>query len=333
MYDIAAQIQSWLDGGHSVRIAQIVATRGFSSHEPGAALAWTDGGAVGALLPGVDTDLVAAGAQLDGRLVEIAVSESDAVAAGLACGGVATVLVQPASAYPAETWPRLAAREPICLISDIEGDAPAATDLYTPGNVRDAAQRPRAGTAPRLFARGVSDTALVSADDATTAIVTLWPPTTLLVVGDGNIASALEDVGTLLGWTVLVSNDAAAAASAAAPLTESDAVVVLSHDRAVDCPALEAAVSGRVGYVGAMGSRGTQAARRELLTSHGVSDEAQARIHGPAGLDVDAHTPVEIAVSVTAEILAYRTGASGGSLRDRGGPIHNAGVNAPPPRY
>jgi xanthine dehydrogenase accessory factor len=59
----------------------------------------------------------------------------------------------------------------------------------------------------------------------------------------------------------------------------------------------------------------------------------QARIHGPAGLDIDAHTPGEIAISVTAEILASRSGSSGGALRDRGGPVHTAGVSAPPPRY
>ena len=53
MYDIAGQVAAWLDRGSAVHVAQVVATRGFSSSDPGAALAWTDDGArVGALLPG-----------------------------------------------------------------------------------------------------------------------------------------------------------------------------------------------------------------------------------------------------------------------------------------
>ncbi len=333
MYDIAEQVQRWLDEQRPVRVAHVVATRGFSSRDPHAAFAWTDDAAVGGTYPSVDADLVAAGAQLDGRLVEVSVSESDAVALGLACGGVATVLVQPAGGYPAETWTRLIHREAICLLSEIDGDAPAVTWLYTPADIRDAAQRPRAEGAPRLFARGASDSAVVNADDATTAIVTLWPTTTLLVVGDGTIARALESAGDLLGWDVSVTNDADSSVRAAAALRESDAVVVLSHDRSVDGPALAAALSGQAGYVGAMGSRRTQGARRDWLIERGVSTQSLERVHGPAGLDIEAHTPGEIAVSITAEILASRSGAGGGSIRDRQGPVHNQGVHAPPPRY
>ena len=116
-------------------------------------------------------------------------------------------------------------------------------------------------------------------------------------------------------------------------LHPSDAVVVLSHSRDVDGPTLAAALAGQARYVGALGSRRTQAARREWLTEYGVAEQDQRRIHGPAGLDIDAHTPGEIAVSIVAEILADRAHSSGGALRDREGPVHTAGVNAPPPRY
>lgn len=321
MYDIAAQVQGWLDEQRPARVAQVVATRGFSSREPGSGLAWTDGVAAGALFPGVDADLTSS----EDGLVEVTISQREAVAAGLACGGVATVLVQPAGAFPADTWTRLMRREPLCLLTEIAGDDTAQTRLYTPANVRDAAQRPRAEDVARLFERGTSATALVQGDEAITAVVTLWPPTSLLVVGDGTIATALAGAAGLLGWTPVITSNASAAAAA---LTESDAIVVLSHDRAVDGPALAAALSGRAGYVGALGSRATQDARREWLTANGVSTESQHRIHGPAGLDIDAHTPGEIAVSIVAEILANRSGTSGGSIRDRRGPVHTAGVRS-----
>ncbi len=121
--------------------------------------------------------------------------------------------------------------------------------------------------------------------------------------------------------------------AAARELRPSDAFVVLSHDRDVDGPALAAALSGSAGYVGALGSRRTQAARRDWMTDYGVDVADQDRIHGPAGLDIDAHTPAEIAISIVAEIVAGRSAATGGALRDRSGPVHVAGVHAPPPRY
>jgi xanthine dehydrogenase accessory factor len=96
---------------------------------------------------------------------------------------------------------------------------------------------------------------------------------------------------------------------------------------------LRAALAGGAGYVGALGSRRTQAARAEWLTAAGVRPDAQERIHGPAGLDIDAHTPAEIAISIVAEILAARAGSGGGALSSRPGPVHTAGVQAPPPRY
>jgi xanthine dehydrogenase accessory factor len=161
----------------------------------------------------------------------------------------------------------------------------------------------------------------------------LWPVPALVVVGDGLIADALLDAAHLLGWSARVTAEADVAVSAAAGLHRSDAFVVLSHDRVVDGPALAAALSGGAGYVGALGSRRTQAARREWLTAHAVPAEDQDRIHGPAGLDLDAHTPAEIAVSIVAEILAGRSASSGGALRNREGPVHVAGVQAPPPRY
>ena len=329
MYDIAEQVRSWLAEGCDVRVALVVDTRGFSSREPLAAAAWTSGGqAIGHLLPGRPVHRLA-----DTGLVELAVDADEAAAAGLACPGAATVLVQPAGAVPDEVWDRLANREPLCLVTTLL-DGACATDAYTAATIRDAF--PPAGDVPRLFGRGVSG-ALVrpagTAGDPTTVAVALWPVPTLVVVGDGLIADALRDQAQLLGWAGQITNDADGAVAAGAGRHRSDAYVVLSHDREVDGPALAAALAGGAGYVGALGSRRTQAARREWLTGRGVLGKDQARLHGPAGLDLDAHTPAEIAVSIVAEILAARAGSSGRPLRERSGPVHEAGVQAPPPRY
>ncbi len=334
MYDIAAHVARWLADGRTVHTAQVVATRGFSSTDPAAALAWTENGeSVGGLFPKLDAELVSAGAGIAGRVVEQSVSDDEAVAAGLSCGGLASVLVQPADGYPDTVWELLAGREPLCLVTPLVGDSATKTEAFTRTDVREAVRIAGAHDAPRLFARGTPATALVREGEAGAAVIALWPPTAMLVVGDGNIATALADLGGLLGWRTQISNDATEAAAAAAELTESDAFVVLSHNRAVDVPALEAVLAGRAGYVGGLGSRPTQSARRDGLLARGVSESALARVYGPAGLDVDAHTPGEIAVSIVAEILAARAGTSGAPISRRSGPVHTGGVHAPPPRY
>lgn len=145
---------------------------------------------------------------------------------------------------------------------------------------------------------------------------------TLLVVGDdevAQVADALAAVATTLGWAATIADDLDTVRNA---LPGTDAVVVLSHHHGLDGPALAAALASDVHYVGAMGSRRTQARRRDWLVEHGVPAEAQTRIHGPAGLDIGADSPAEIAVSILAEVIGVRHGAAGGALRDRPGPIH-----------
>jgi len=93
-------------------------------------------------------------------------------------------------------------------------------------------------------------------------------------------------------------------------------LVVLSHDPKVDLPALEAALRSRARYVGALGSRKTHRRRVERLAEAGFAPEALARIHSPVGLDIGARTADEIAISILAEIVAVRRGASIGNRED-----------------
>jgi xanthine dehydrogenase accessory factor len=69
---------------------------------------------------------------------------------------------------------------------------------------------------------------------------------------------------------------------------------------------LQTALAAEVGYLGALGSRHTQAARAAWLTEHGVPADQLARIHGPAGLPIGSRTPAEIALSILAEMLQVR---------------------------
>lgn len=296
MYEVAGRVREWLDEGRQVTVATLLATRGFSSREPAATLAWTaDEPPVGRLIAGIGPDAFSGA----GGVVDVGVAEADAVASGLACGGVASVLVRDAGDYPKQLWERLVGAEAVCVVVPTSGGVVRA---YSPAETEQLPEPVR-----RLFGSGATATAML--EDA--AVVALWPVPTVLVVGVGVLADALRDTGAVLGWPVRVAAgaddaDVADVVAAVSGLRRSDAVVVLSHDRAVDGPALSSALTSGVGYIGALGSRRTQAARRDWLRERGVPGHAQQRIHGPVGLDIGARTPAEIAIAIFAEIVSER---------------------------
>lgn len=106
-------------------------------------------------------------------------------------------------------------------------------------------------------------------------------------------------------------------------LGERDAVCVLTHDHKFDVPAIKAALATDVGYLGAMGSRRTNAERLSRLEADGADmDAVRARLHAPIGLDLGGRTPEETAISICAEIIAARTGRAAVPLTSADGPIH-----------
>ncbi len=143
----------------------------------------------------------------------------------------------------------------------------------------------------------------------------------LIVVGAVHIAQALVPMATLAGFqvTVLDPREGFATADrfpgaalirewpdqamAALGLDSRTALVALTHDPKIDDPALVAALESDAFYVGALGSRKTQSARRERLGDAGFSSADVDRIHGPIGLPIGARTPEEIAVAVLAQVI------------------------------
>src|SRR3569833_1133284 len=313
MYDIAISVAACLRAGTRVDVAWAVETRGFSTRDHTEALMLTPGGGrVGSVMSGSLIDQLAGLARTasGGRSVDLQVGEVDALVAGRSCGGDARCLRGPAAELPAELWERLAAREPICLITRLDGDTVAETTVYGADTVADAGE-----DAARLFARATSATA-VAGDTVPTV---LWPVPKLMVIGAGAIAEALTANAALLGGNSQTMTDADAAGPVLAELAGLDNVVVISHDTEIAGRALMAVLSGGAGYIGALGSRRTQQARANWLAEHGVTD--LDRIHGPAGLDLGANTPAEIAVTIIAEALAVRSGSAATTLRSRTGAI------------
>jgi xanthine dehydrogenase accessory factor len=106
-----------------------------------------------------------------------------------------------------------------------------------------------------------------------------------------------------------------------ARLEQADAVVTLAHDVKIDVPALRCALASSVPYVGALGSRRSQFARREALRALGYDEPALDRVRGPVGLDLGAVTNAQIACSIVAEMLGVLNERSSRPLRDTTGTI------------
>ncbi len=147
------------------------------------------------------------------------------------------------------------------------------------------------------------------------------PPARMIIVGAVHIAQALAPMAKLSGFDVTVIDpreafvrsgnlvDIAASTEwpeeALAKVTPDarTAVVTLTHDPKLDDPALAAALRSPAFYIGALGSKKTHAKRLERLKAAGFSDADLARIHGPVGLDINALSPAEIAVSIMAQVV------------------------------
>jgi xanthine dehydrogenase accessory factor len=309
--DIPQTILGWHRAGQGAALATVVQTWGSAPRRVGAMLAVSaDGAMAGSVSGGCVEGAVVAEAQEaigDGapRMLEYGVSDGDAFAVGLACGGTIRVLVQPIGpALPVDVLEALVAaraeRRAIALVT-------------TPGQV------------PRLEAEGHDARFRMDRsgfeEDGETFVAIHNPPLRLIVVGAVHIAQALVPMARVAGFDPVIIEPRPAFGSAARfpgetilddwpdeavrtlGLDGRTALVLLTHDPKLDDPALEAALGSEVFYIGALGSSRTHAKRVERLRAAGKMDDEIAKIHGPIGLDIGASGPAEIALAILAQAV------------------------------
>lgn len=257
----------------------------------------------------------------------VRVDERMAVAAGLACGGGATLLAHPLPADVAGALGgELAEGRPAALVSTADGRHHLALtgaeldertgDLGGHGGADDAA----VAVAGRLLRRGATVTERI-VESGLDLLLDLWVPVpTVLVVGSGAIGDALLAQAELLGWAGHRVTGLDEARTAVAGFTDADVLVLLDHAGAFDAVLADGLSRGH-GFIGALGSRRTQSGRRKRLAEAGVTADEMQRLHGPVGLDLGARTPAETAVSIVAEVLADRAGRAGAALATTDGRI------------
>jgi xanthine dehydrogenase accessory factor len=333
---VAAEVQEWQERGIRSAFARVVELEGFSTFSADELVVVNEEGACqGEILGQYGTERVsaAAGGVLSSPAalsrLTVEVSGAAIAASGLNCGGRAELLLQPTSSVPAELWSALAERTPVALLTRVEGPGagPSGLVVYADGTSAghlDLAPSPELLSAAASLLRGGHRAVHRLEDQGGVVLLEAWVPSPrLIVVGAGDLAGALTRQAGLLDWELEATEDGAEIDGLLDWGGISSALVMLSHDPKVDAPALAAALSRRIGYVGAMGSRRTQTRREERLAELGVPAGDIERIHRPIGLDLGGRRPTEIAMAICAEILAVRCGRDGRPLTERQAPIND----------
>jgi xanthine dehydrogenase accessory factor len=309
----------WVDAGQRVALATVASCWGSAPRRPGSQMVISQAGEFeGSVSGGCVEAAVVASAQAmltrneAPRLLRFSVSDGDAFAAGLACGGQIEVLLDPV------------------------GDAPGLPVTQLRALV--AARAARRATVTRLNlktgARALEsqDGTMVSQRQGDVVVTAHLPSPRLFVVGATHLAQVLAPMAGLAGFDVTVIDPRPAFASKArfpgAVLVDDwpdrafealapdafTALAVVSHDAKIDDPALRSGLASEAFYVGVLGSRKTHAARIERLH---LSEAEAARLHAPIGLAIGAATPAEIAVAILSEIIACRRGIPIGRAPER----------------
>ncbi|MEV1048462.1 XdhC/CoxI family protein [Streptomyces sp. NPDC049916] len=366
MRDILPDLRARCADGVPFALATVVAVRGSAPRDPGAVMAVDAAGTVVGSVSGgcVESDVyevareVLAGA--GPRVVAYGISDDEAFATGLTCGGTIEVLVRgyAADAERAELAAVLelvAADEPVAEATVLSGARTGARLTVRPcGRGRTtgtlgAADLDAAVTddARGLLAQGRTGVRWYGARgqrrmrEVAVFVRTYAPPPRMLVFGAIDHAAATARIGSFLGYRVTVCDARPVFATRerfptadevvrAWPhtyleSTEVDArtvICVLTHDPKFDVPLLRAALRTPAVYIGVMGSRRTHHDRLARLRAAGVDEAGLARLASPVGLDLGARTPEETAVSIAAEIIQHRWGGTGRPLGGLTGAIH-----------
>ena len=285
------------------------------------------------------------------------ISNDDAFAVGLTCGGILEVFVEQVSK---ETWPELPdlfasvqADQPVAVATVVNGTAHVGKHLVVwPDRIAGDLGSSRLNSAVGADVLGLLESGTTGflhygsdgerlEGDLEIFVSTFAPKPRMLVFGAIDFAAAVAKAGKFLGFYVTVC-DAREVFATKKRFPDADEVVndwphrwlakqeidsrtvicILTHDPKFDVPAVVGALATNVGYIGVMGSRKTHAKRIERLVEAGVTDEQLLRLMSPIGLDIGARTPEETAISICGEIIARRTGRGAPSLRDGDGPIH-----------
>lgn len=349
MREILAQVEAWRAAGTPVAIATVVEVWGSAPRPLGAKMAVSATGTLaGSVSGGCVEGAVAEEAQAVlasgvAKLVSYGVSDEEAWAVGLSCGGRIDIYVEPLAPPGAGDWfeplarclhdERLVAQATV--LAHNAGEAGARLVLTPTGKLAGGLGDTELNRAAEAKARElwVSFKAKrFTVGDAELFVEALPPRPKLIVVGAVHTAIPLVTFANTIGFHTVVVDPRTAFATrerfghadrllsewpgeafATLDLNEATYIALLSHDLKIDLPALRLALASPARYIGALGSKKTHAKRTTALAEEGFTDEQIGRIHAPIGLNLGGRKPEEIAVSIIAEVVAVAHGRGPGS--------------------
>jgi xanthine dehydrogenase accessory factor len=286
-------------------------------------------------------------------------ADDDAVwGLGLGCNGAIEVFIEPADraaevAHALRT--ALQEERPICLVTVLESDAPdriapGARLVVRPegdvqGSLGDTEVDAEAVRAAHELLIGERSEIRTFADGVRSFVEVLEPPLRLVICGAGHDAIPMVRAASVLGWNAVVVDDRQAfltherfpeaqsfiqvgepeEVAKAASVDARTFVVVMTHNFLRDKAYLRSLLTTDAAYIAMLGPA---ARTQRLLMELGdegvaISERIREHLHGPAGLDLGAEGPEEIAQAIVAEIVAVKRGRQGGFLRERPTPIHD----------
>jgi xanthine dehydrogenase accessory factor len=341
MRDILVDVDRWLEQGESIALATVIQTWGSSPRPVGAKMAITPGGKISGSVSGgcVEAAVFQAGAEAlkTGRpqLLHFGVADETAWEVGLACGGTIEVFVKPLDQVVFRALKEALEKPlPVADITVVKGppellgsQAVFGESGKLGGDLGPELRERVLQLAGRALAERRSQRhELNSLGGPVEVFVDVTPPPpTLVMVGGVHIAMALTAIAGTLGYQTVIIDPRRAfgnperfaradqligewpeEALSRIQLTRDTAVAMLTHDPKIDDPALSIALRSPAFYIGALGSRATQAKRHARLLEAGLTETQLARLHAPIGLDINAETPEEIALAIMAEVVAAR---------------------------
>jgi xanthine dehydrogenase accessory factor len=347
MKEVLPELELWEADDERVAMATVISVRRSAPRPPGAKMAVSERGEIaGSVSGGCVEGAVVEVAQrvLAGeapQLLSFGIADSDAWEVGLPCGGEIDVWVQMHEPGGLERIARVGGRA--AEVTVIEGPGAGAKLLVEPDGRRSGSLG-----APELDddAARIADELLWTEESERRGVLffdVIAPPPRLILFGAVDVAAAVCRLARAAGWRPYVIDPRTAFATparfpeaeeviAAWPqeafealggIDAATSIAVLTHDPKLDDAALTIALRSPARFVGAMGSRRAQAARRERLIDAGMTEEELGRLSAPLGLDLGGINREETALSILAEIVAVRHGHDGGRLSQaKGGRIH-----------
>ena len=337
MRDLLADLDRLTATGRPFGRAVVTSVWGSAPRSPGASMVATADGALAGSVSGgcvesaTALEIAAAIERGTPKLVAFRVSDEKAWDVGLACGGTIIVFVEPAVSPQVLAAARGRGGEVIATVIEGPGLGSCARILEDGRVDGTLPAKPVHQAALDALDRETSGTVSIeTAGGVATVFLEVYPRQPRLVIFGGvHIAVALVPLAKALGYRTIVADGREVfltrarfpdadelilawpdEAFARIGLDRSCYVCILSHDPKFDQPGLLAALRSPAAYVGAIGSKKTQASRRGWLRAQGLSEEAITRLRGPIGLDLGGRQPAETALAILAEMTAVRYGGS-----------------------